>query len=555
MKKLFGVSVVLAMMLAASGAWAVVDVLASFDDDAGMDYYTIDTATAEIVTGGTPGPSSTKCLRVTCAAADFHFWDDDGEYWQFVTGLDFDPPKDLTQYGFLNYYIKGTSTAPLTQRWNSATNLTASTGSGINQDPPVLPADWTYVSVPIGDFQPWWKAIDMAAVPRLEFGFTHRTAGATMTVYIDHVTLTTTTEEGEIASGPAPADCEDPFLAQSGLAVSGEPFSIMVAGVDASCVDSVSWEKDGVPIEQAESGCVTITTDAGVGDTVTVDYYDSWGNKIDLSRDVDYADVGFAKTYPRSLRFDYMTLSDTPEAGMLGAVGGNVYVVSAMEEGDIPSSLSGGGLITTDSAGAGSTACVEVPVMWGSWIWAEYYGANVDVSCCAQYLNFYVKVADGADWAGNASAGIGGNDNWDSGFWQDDAFTYPGSGQGWKYVSIAIGGESVWGDPDWTTVAAVGIEFSDWNAQGDFYSFSTPDNPEVFESGSAVFTLTQEMLDATYFWAYVNTIWGDETYVELAPPADALSSGGSCSGILKAITGITVGGMRLVLDPVREQDA
>lgn len=461
-------------MMVASTAWGVMEVLADFEDESTLDYMDKDTNTMAASTDTPPGTTSAYSCKVTIT--DWYQWDNPPDpATEFYCGLEFASGKDFTAYAYLNYYIKGTSSTTVNSRWNSSIINAGADGMGFAQEAPALPAAWTYVSVPIAEFTSFWgNAHDMSATWHLEWGFGQEEP-STMEVFIDHVTLSTTPEEGELAEGPPPADCDDPFLAQSGLAVSGEPFSILVAGVDEGCVDSVSWEKDGVPIEEGEPCVVIDPPEAGVGQMVVVDDYDSWGNKLDLSRDVEYADVGFAKTYPRSLRFDYMTLSDTPEAGMLGAVGGNVYVVSAMEEGDIPNSLSGGGLITTDSAGAGSTACVEVPVMWGSWIWAEYYGANVDVSCCAQYLNFYVKVADGGDWEGNASAGIGGNDNWDSGFWQDDAFTYPGSGQGWKYVSIAIGGESVWGDPDWTTVAAVGIEFSDWNAQGDFYSFSTPE--------------------------------------------------------------------------------
>lgn len=555
MRNYIGIMVVLAAMLGAGTAWGAVEVLADFESGGDLGYYD-PSGNSGVISTDTPTGASTQSLKATLD--DWYQWGEDGDYpdlGEIYFGFAFPSGKDLTGYSYLNYYIKGSSTTTQISRWNSVTVNGDAAGSGYDPgfDPVDLPSEWTYVSLALADFSPWWGGgADMSAVNEIEWGFGVETPGV-MEVYIDHITLTTTPEEGELAEGPTPADCSDPFLTQTGLPVAGRNFSIVVGGIDSGCADSITWTRDGEAIPTGGVCSTVAPAGSTAGQTVTVDYYDQYNNHLDTVRDAWYADVGFATQPYYTIRIDHITLSDTPANGEIGA-GSGYYVLSACESGDTPSWYTDDGVLcTTDSAGGSSTACIEIPTGDYAGFWCESYDVPVDVTGYANYFNFYMKVvgADPVDGWTSAGASTGG-EGWDSGWWADGTWSFPAPGT-WQYVSIPIPTEEweLWGPPDWSTLAAIGAE---WGANGTYISFDNETNPEVFETGSAVFTLTQDMIDSDYFWTYMYTKWDSEPYVEIWSAADAIIDGGNCGGA-KALTGVSGGGMMLNFNPLSEDDA
>ena len=181
-----------------------------------------------------------------------------------------------------------------------------------------------------------------------------------------------------------------------------------------------------------------------------------------------------------------------------GVAWGDVVVLNSMGEPDsnrpgedIPEWLDGcdGSVNTTDTAGEGSTASVEVVSTAGfSEIFNDHYDDPIDASCCVGYFNFYIKVVEGSiDYLEI----YGTSDGWDDegiGWFEIDV---SGWGSEWTYVSMELDADSNggtwdgWGDFDYSNFQTVGLGYDNTDAVilTDHWTLST--TSEEGELGAA----------------------------------------------------------------------
>jgi len=413
------------------------------------------------------------------------------------------------------------------------------------------PTDWIYVSVDMqnADLE---GDLDWSGVQAL--GVTLFPAGATGTYLTDHVTISSTPEEGMLGAGGEGEGEPEPCVlgnisTSSTFAVAGEEFSLSIDPSAECAVSSVVWTKDGEGVEKGE--CATVSpAGSGVDDTVTVDFFDEFGQQVDTSGS-DYSEVQFYKPIPtRTIRIDHITMSATSAEGMLGGETANTYVLAACEPDSMPSWVSTESAYTTaDSAGVGSAGSLEMEAINGwNGIYSDSYGAPRDVSCCATYFNFYMKIVDGDPMSGQTYIGNNSNDGAE-GAELYDYWEYPTVGA-WTYISIPLAEMvSPWWDEstDFSALTSAGITFVPDGVE--YFGVNTDDDPDVFATGSAVFPLTSDMVGSQDGWANseasngVNASWGDTSAY--------LTAGGNCS-VGKMITGSS--NSSLDFDPLEVSD-
>ena len=173
-----------ALVLTASTAWGEVVVLAAFEPGDTVPPITGWDGTATINTTETAGSASLGSLEATSDSAGGNF----------TAGFD---PIDVSSMPYINFYVNVEGVTSF-----NTTGGTFPLGGngwmdGFFDYPAAGTAGWTYISANMGDFTPV-NNFDPTVVDGLEVG----AGGLIGTILFDHVTISTTPEEGMLGADP-----------------------------------------------------------------------------------------------------------------------------------------------------------------------------------------------------------------------------------------------------------------------------------------------------------------------------------------------------------------
>jgi len=217
MNRLTLLAAAVALALSPCVAWGDVRVLADFEDESSFDFYEGGTDLGPST--DTPDPSSSFSNHFLMSPAN-----DDGEVW---TGLEwgdfFDPEntgEDLSEWTYLNFYAK--AEGGTTDFWCMPGGPNWAWGVAIE---PTLTTEWQYISVAVADMALWWAPdddpanVDWTSVGRIFFA---GVPDADITVFIDHVTMSDTPEEGMLGGAEGEGEGEPgPPPVPEGMPVAG----------------------------------------------------------------------------------------------------------------------------------------------------------------------------------------------------------------------------------------------------------------------------------------------------------------------------------------------
>ena len=225
MKQLTLLVAVLAIVLSPVVAWGEVAVLAAVEP--GDDLPDLSGwSTVSLNTSDTAGPSSSASWEVTSASASGYI------------SFSFDA-VDATDMPYINFYVNV----------EGATELDAGVsmypfGGGGYMDcegcvdyPDAGTADWTYMSVDRSDMTK--QGMDWSVFDGLELG-----GGSLVgTILYDHITVSTTPEEGEL--GEAEPEAALVFISGPLLVTAGQEVTLVGNVVGGEVVEDCGWTLDG----------------------------------------------------------------------------------------------------------------------------------------------------------------------------------------------------------------------------------------------------------------------------------------------------------------------
>jgi len=186
--------VVLASVLIAGAAMGDVLVIADFEDQSSLDFHDGGTDLGAVT--DTPGGDSVYSTAFRLQPGM------EGYEVSLSVGTTHDPGLDISGYTYVNFYMKATGMLPEESTWfgiiGADWQWVMGAGFGEGAGSPAFPeitTEWQYFSLAIDELEPGFRDTpDLTNV----WSFLWEFVTQDVTVYIDHITVSDTPDEGRL---------------------------------------------------------------------------------------------------------------------------------------------------------------------------------------------------------------------------------------------------------------------------------------------------------------------------------------------------------------------